>query len=71
MRNVFISNEIVKRISIHKVWALIADGTQDVSKKEIIAIVIRYLENPLDSNDSPNVVERLIKTFAANNTTLA
>ena len=49
-------------------WALIADGTQDVSKKEVITQVIRYLESSDELGQLPAVVERLLKVFAAHKT---
>lgn len=49
-------------------WALIADGTQDVSSKEVMAIIVRYLEQSHNTDEPPKAVERLLKVFTTHTT---
>ncbi|XP_065314157.1 zinc finger MYM-type protein 1-like isoform X3 [Gordionus sp. m RMFG-2023] len=60
-----ILNEIIKQIISNCAFSLILDGTYDISKKECVALIIRYIQE----YPHPHPVERIINIFTTSDTT--
>ncbi|XP_065314357.1 zinc finger MYM-type protein 1-like isoform X3 [Gordionus sp. m RMFG-2023] len=60
-----ITKSIIQTIKENRAYSIILDGTYDVSKKECIALLVRYIEDDLH----PHPVERIIHVFTTSETT--
>ncbi|XP_065321887.1 zinc finger MYM-type protein 1-like [Gordionus sp. m RMFG-2023] len=56
---------IIQKIKENCAYSIILDGTYDVSKKECIALLVRYIED----DPHPHPVERIIHVFTTSETT--
>lgn len=56
---------ITEKIKEVNIFSIILDSTQDVSKKEVIAVILWYVE---ENEDNIKPVERLIKDFTSGET---
>ncbi|XP_065318005.1 zinc finger MYM-type protein 1-like isoform X3 [Gordionus sp. m RMFG-2023] len=59
-----ITKSIIQTIKENRAYSIILDGTYDVSKKECIALLVRYIEDDLH----PHPVERIIHVFTTSET---
>ncbi|XP_065314333.1 uncharacterized protein LOC135923486 [Gordionus sp. m RMFG-2023] len=59
-----ITKSIIQTIKENRAYSIILDGTYDVSKKECIALLVRYIED-----DLPHPVERIIHVFTTSEIT--
>ncbi|XP_065321185.1 zinc finger MYM-type protein 1-like [Gordionus sp. m RMFG-2023] len=60
-----ITKSIIQTIKENRAYSIILDETYDVSKKECIALLVRYIEDDLH----PHPVERIIHVFTTSETT--